>query len=408
MTELTVDRLINYKKIKEINHKITPNQFKELNNIIKFYNIKTIGNRLVNIRDFILYGVDKNWAARLRIIQRKLKSNTFSSYSCKIRYGDSWEIMQNIFKEKTRMDKNKFIELYGKELGINKWKERNEKIKSYGLDNMIQRYGEEIGTLKWKSVLSQKIKTMQIRKEIMPYRNGRTMVEYQKRYGINDGYKKWEERNNRQSYRLSLNGYIDRYGVINGTKKWEEYCLTMNKTSIEAFIKKYGKELGTKRYQDHIKNISHLTSIDGFIEKYGEEIGNKKYQNVLLKKIIRWGKRYSKVSQELFWKIYEKINCTECYFAELNSEYVFYTQNKLIRIFEVDFKLGNNIIEFDGFYWHSSEKQKNIDIIRDDFLISKGYNVLRIPEKDYYKNKEEILEQCINFINKQNETRIEY
>lgn len=61
----------------------------------------------------------------------------------------------------------------------------------------------------------------------------------------------------------------------------------------------------------------------------------------------------------------------------------------------VDFLLPNKIIiQADGDYWHSSERNKGKDAIQDAALFSKDYKVFRFWEKDIKKS----VEKCINNI----------
>jgi len=62
----------------------------------------------------------------------------------------------------------------------------------------------------------------------------------------------------------------------------------------------------------------------------------------------------------------------------------------------VDFKYGNKIIEYNGQYWHNSEK----DNIRYDILKRMCYDVLVITSDEYNKNKKpkEIINKCLNFL----------
>lgn len=61
--------------------------------------------------------------------------------------------------------------------------------------------------------------------------------------------------------------------------------------------------------------------------------------------------------------------------------------NYFLDICILDFKLN---IEYDGNYWHSFTEEK--DRKRDDFLLSYGYNIIRIksdrkiPEESYIIN----------------------
>ena len=402
MGNINIEQFLNYKKIKDVKGLITEKQLYEINKVFFYYDSQTIKNRLTNIRDFIINGVETHWLGRLRIITRKLKNDIISEYSCKIRYGDNWELKRNELKDKVRMDKNNFINKYGEEEGTRRWEERNKKTISYGLNPAIMRYGEEEGTRRWEDTLRRKINTMLETKKIRPYRNGRTLPEYQQRFGIETGFKLWDERNKRQSNQLSLSGFIEKYGEEVGKKQWEEYTKSMCKTTLKSFIERHGDELGKKRYEIFINRIKYTNSEKYYIEKYGEVDGKIKYKEFFLSKISQFKDKYSKVSQDLFWNIYDGIvekDNEKCYFYELNSEYTFFVWNNDIKIINVDFKMGNKIIEFDGDYWHSKEEQIKIDKMRDDYLIKKGYIVKRVKEKEYKLNKECVINECLKFLN---------
>lgn len=118
---------------------------------------------------------------------------------------------------------------------------------------------------------------------------------------------------------------------------------------------------------------------------------------------------YSKISQKLFWEIYDKVPDNykkKIKFSELNYEVKIKVNkqdyekkicdNKYSYI--ADFIMENKNIEFDGDYWHSFENIKQKDIKRDKYISSLGYRVLRIKEIDYKTNPEEVVEKCINFL----------
>jgi len=64
--------------------------------------------------------------------------------------------------------------------------------------------------------------------------------------------------------------------------------------------------------------------------------------------------------------------------------------------FEIDeLNISKKIcIEIDGDYWHSLPKRIQQDKRKDTFLTNKGYNVIRIKEKDIYAD----LGKCVNKI----------
>lgn len=199
MTIITYERFINYNKIKDLAHLISEKQKQQIEKLSDVYTTKTIKNRLDSIRQFILSEVDEHWLARLRIIQRKLKTDVISEYACKIRYGNKWIDKRNSLIEQVKVSEENFIRRFGKEEGKRRWKEFRS-LKTYGLKHMVERYGEEEGKIKWEKALSQKINTMQERKKIKPYRNGLTLKEFQDRFGEEEGLIKWTERSNRTSY----------------------------------------------------------------------------------------------------------------------------------------------------------------------------------------------------------------
>jgi len=124
---------------------------------------------------------------------------------------------------------------------------------------------------------------------------------------------------------------------------------------------------------------------------------------------------YSKVSQELFWSIYEELKKTykEIYFATFNGgvkddsganhEYKVKTNDSYKKL---DFYIKdiNRAIEFQGTYWHSERNTRDKfspekDLIRENQIIdSLGCKILNIKELDYYENKEKTVQKCLNFL----------
>jgi very-short-patch-repair endonuclease len=175
--------------------------------------------------------------------------------------------------------------------------------------------------------------------------------------------------------------------------------------SSEYFKKKYGtnwKEYENERKSLVIKNKAN--SLEWFIRKYGDEIGKTKYSDYVTKKMITLSElkanKFSKISQELFWKVYEGLkNKENIYFHDLNSEFVMkipikYNHKNTVMMF--DFKQNKKIIEYNGKYWHSKEK----DTIRYDILRDIGYDIFVVTSDDYNRNNKnnEIIKNCINFL----------
>jgi len=320
--------------------------------------------------------------------------------------------------------KQAWIKKYGEEEGLRKWEEQkkkygrtkehlrdqygdkyvdelSEKKASYSLESCIKRYGEINGPKKWQDRLNKKIETQRKRKESgHVYKNGRTLIEYQERYGIEDGYKRWKKRNDRQSYMSSKQRYINEFGEELGS----EICKSIkDASSLDYYIRKYGIQEGMSRYRERCKKCA-ITE-ENMISKYGEELGKSKYTEWLIKvtetknSLIKRG--YSLISQKLFWEVYNNLSADlreQCYFAELNKEYQFFVNHENSypkKIIMPDFKCGKCIIEYDGEYWHDEDLDKH----RDTLLESKGYVILRIRGKEYHQNEKECIIKCIKFIN---------
>jgi hypothetical protein len=115
------------------------------------------------------------------------------------------------------------------------------------------------------------------------------------------------------------------------------------KTVYDVWVKKYGSEEADKR--NKLKKEKTAQSLIGsrnpmygksvydiWIEKYGKEVADEKYKKYkqTLSDTSFWHKfnkinkqNWSKISQQMFWKIYEQISdkYTNIYFGELNHEY---------------------------------------------------------------------------------------
>jgi hypothetical protein len=172
--------------------------------------------------------------------------------------------------------------------------------------------------------------------------------------------------------------------------------------TIGYFKKKYGDEY-QKFYDEDRKRVSNLkvNSKQWFIMKYGENNGGKKYEEYLSNRIeILEGiksKKFSKISQKLFWLIYEKLNeeeKTNCWFKELNKEVLVKVSET--KFYFPDFLMGKKIIEYDGKYWH----QQDDDNIRNSLYKKNGYDIMIINEDDFSRVhiSDNIINNCVNFL----------
>ena len=245
-----------------------------------------------------------------------------------------------------------------------------------------------------------------------------------KEYWLNRGYD--EEYAVKESNRRSLllnKGFLK--DKIDNPGKY----LSNNTTQLQYWL---DKGLSITDANEAIRNRQTTFSLEKCIEKYGED-GNsrwlerqQKWLNTMNskseeeKKEINFRKLkhnlfYSKISQELFWSIYNSLNIKEnVRFKELNDEYFLSKGNNF---FLYDFVSLHNkkCIEFNGVFWHckpgiyekdyyhnirraSAEDIWITDRTKMDLAIEKGFDVLVIWEDDYRKNKVEILNKCLLFL----------
>lgn len=394
--------ILNLKNIRDlkINNNFIEIVNDELSEVIKTYNIKELHNRLNNIFNFIKYEVhdEISWVKRLDIIVNELKQDSSSLYSMRIRYGKkNGKIFFDEKNNRCSQTKEKYIIKYGDIDGRIKWKDKFINC-GHSLDKYKKRYGNDIGIVLYNESMLKKKKTINERKlNGKKYKNGRTLNEYISRDGEIIGTEKYNNRNKIQSNRFSIEYYLNKFGENEGIDKWEEYKKKMDKTSLDALIKKYGNDEGKEKHEKYLIKKIYYNSLEYYIKKYGDdgELKWNEYRNKTIFKI----QRYSKISQELFWSIYNRLNDNQkknCMFAECNKERFIRKGNEIIFI---DFTLKNIAIEFDGTYWHSSESTKNKDLRKTKLINEFGFLLLRIPENNYIKNKNLVLENCMKYIN---------
>ena len=202
-------------------------------------------------------------------------------------------------------------------------------------------------------------------------------------YWIKKGYSESEAKIKLKEHQstFSLEICIEKYGEIEGRKRF-------NKRQ-EQWL----KSLDTPENQEKLKNGRSLGGINACM-------GEKNFIN------------FSKISQELFWSIYNEIKnkFNKIYFAENgnnhNDEYkIFFKSNqhkKHLALLDFYVKDINKCIEFDGDYWHGEARgNQESDRIREELIKENcdGIQILHIKERDYNKDKEKVVRECLNFIN---------
>ena len=260
------------------------------------------------------------------------------------------EIQEKV--KKTKLKK------YGNENYNNREKATETCLEKYGVKHNSQtKKNKEKVKKTWSNKTDEEINDIQNKK----------IQTWLKHYGVDHYFKSNEFKEYIEEYMLehygvehynSSNDFKDKIQKIwnNRTnKEIEEITKNREKTCLEKYGVKHNSQF------EEIKEKKKQTMIDRY------DVSNPCYMT---------DRTYSKISQELFWSIYDQLpqNLKEkCYFAELNKE--FGTKINFKGYF-YDFVISNIkfCIEFNGDYWHRNPKlfdvtNENIDRWKKDSKI---------------------------------------
>lgn len=267
--------------------------------------------------------------------------------------------------------------------------------------------------------------------------------EYYKKYllkeGESDGHCLWcgadvgfsKKRGHFNSFCFNKNCNVLYYNKnTNRVKVASENCkITFAKgESCENQIGYWKKKGFTEEEaREKVRERQTTNSVDKIMKREGCTLEEaKEKRNDITEKWSKSFKKqnYSKASQELFWNIYEiikgKYSNDDIFFATYkeginlndNCNYEFRVKTKEhVRKMDFYIKSINKCIEFDGAYWHKfheTKKQylhnsdKTLDEIRDTEIVETiNCDILHIDELSYYKNKDEVIKKCIDFLGDQ-------
>lgn len=390
----------------------------ELNIVdFKIFLIKNIKNINVDNEKFINKLYEYYFNTRLSYRSRKKSNNEISGY-----IGSGVKLKRSIasFIRHNKENKNNssVVSLdYWRSLGweteedILRIREKISKIqkKNYGIcvdgfieDGLTQEEAEEkVRVQKEKAYDASRKKIKQIKEKDPTFylKNSNKCKEYY----LSKGYEMED------AIRLSSDNLKNMQQVFyDKVRKNPEEYKDRTGTTLNYWLKKTdGDEEEAKRL---LKERQTTFSLDKCIAKFGEEDGKRRWQ-IRQEKWMKNNKKsnFSKVSQKLFYEIYNKLNIdkSKIYFATLhreenrkNSEYILQLNNITIKPDFIDLN-QNKIIEFDGLYWHNqhTKANKKREETRDKEIIESGFKVLHILESDYYKDKNEIVKKCLEFLN---------
>lgn len=297
-----------------------------------------------------------------------------------------------------------YIETFGEELETEKYNNKIEKLKlSNTLNGLIETHGEDVGKEIWKKRCSDMSFTI-------------SLDGFKHRHGEELGLIKFNKCQKLKLKNRTLNGFIESHGEEKGTELYNLMC-DSHKLNIDWCISKFGEEAGTIEYDRRRAVNKFSKSLDGYIDRHGEVEGFIKWSEMVNNKLQKLKINYSKIASDLFNNIYNILDeeaKKSCMYQPFTKEFVI-KNNESGSVYMVDFKLNNKIIEFNGDYFHTNPniypptfynktKKKtalqiwDYDKIKSDYIKSLGYELLIIWEDDYKKNKQDIIQKCVNFI----------
>lgn len=236
-----------------------------------------------------------------------------------------------------------------------------------------------------------------------------------RRYGEEDGTKKFEQYKKRQAYTCSKEYMAETRGWTE--QQWNEFNQSRAVTK-DNFIRRYGKEDGENKWNEYCAYEAYAgNSLTYFIDVYGEKLGKLKYKEICDKKNFKF-KQYSEPSQQLFKLIDGNLGniAKNSLWAKKNYEFETFIINikGVKKIIRVDYYLNGKIIEFNGDYWHANPKfYLNDEIVYKNMKASEihekdqhrynelgklGYKVKVVWENDYYNDKDKVLQECCEFL----------
>jgi very-short-patch-repair endonuclease len=292
-----------------------------------------------------------------------------------------------------------YIDLYGEEKGLEIWNTKNKNIskskkelKCGTKEFFINKYGEETGCVKYNSYI-QKCKTRH------------TLEGFITRHGEEVGLEKYNTFVNKS--KVTLDNMIIRYGKEEGIIRYNEYKMKQKENSHFSFgwwVKKFDNDI-EKAKEEYKKFQTRNKS--WFIERYGESEGINNYES-WIEKATTFNCSPSKISQEFFTEMERYLNISDGEYSGKNGE-------ARIGKYNIDYRRGYKIIEFNGDFYHMNpriydsndynpkigKKADNIweyDRNRKKFLEDKGNNVLIIWEMDVIEDRENVFKICKKFL----------
>lgn len=254
---------------------------------------------------------------------------------------------------------NNEVTCYAFNIPIEEAKKSNKKY-SWTKEKAIEKYGEEKGLEIWNNYCEKQSKT--------------NTFEYKKeKYGWT--LEQFDEYN--QSRAVTLENLIKRHGEERGNELWKKYCIRQSETkSWDWIVENYGIEKAREI------NSQKALTLKNFIRKYGEDIGKIKWEEYITSN--KFG--VSKISQYFFSKIDKYLGEKyTTYYDNKNYEFEIKKQNGSSYFLDYFIKELNICIEFNGSCFHGDERLFEDDEYCNPFKKDKTAKELREIDEERYK-----------------------
>lgn len=185
----------------------------------------------------------------------------------------------------------------------------------------------------------------------------------------------------RKNYAMTKNCMIRKYGEEDGQKRWEKYVEQQHTTkSFEYMCEVYGEK------KTIAINKSKAITLENFVRKHGEKIGTEKWIEFCKKR----SNLYSEISQKLFDKIdkYLGKKYTTYYATKNNEKCILLSKTYMLDYYIQELRI---CIEFNDTYFHADPRVFSDDDHCSPF--NKNITAKEIRAKDEKRYKE-LFEKC--------------
>lgn len=239
-----------------------------------------------------------------------------------------------------------------------------------------------------------------------------------KKYGLNEGEKRWNSYCNKQAETNKFEYKHKKYGMTR--KEFYDYNQSRAVT-LENMINRYGEEIGNQKWNEYCDRQRYTTTKEYFIEQYGETEGTAKYELFNQKRAEGsiCSKQYSQISEEIFEILLKEFSDHSVNILYGTNEYQVPTLGR--HYYNLDYydSTLNVVIEFFGDYYHFNPKKYTADTVLRNTTAQDKWNrdaarlediqntldckIIVIWESTYRNDKHGTIEKVIDYIKNQDQ-----